>query len=176
MYPFFRLAKELYLNRQRPPMTLADTHVIHLRGRPWDIDPFLELNNGRVLTLMDLGRFGLLSRYGAPAVLKSKGWYGTVAGSAVRYRRRITVFQKLELRTRMLGWDDRFTYVEQAFWRGDQCCAHAVLRLAISSGKGIVPSSEVATAFGFPVDSPALPDWVSSWADAEAARTWPPEF
>ena len=51
MYPFFRLAKELYLNRQRPPMPLADTHVIHLRVRPWDIDPFLELNNGPAVAI-----------------------------------------------------------------------------------------------------------------------------
>ncbi|MEO0915672.1 MAG: acyl-CoA thioesterase, partial [Pseudomonadota bacterium] len=98
MYPFFRLGGELLSNRQAPPLEIGKTHVGAFRIWPWDIDPFLELNNGRVLTLMDLGRFGTLQRLGVPERLKKLGWYGTVAGSTVRYRRRITVFQKLELR------------------------------------------------------------------------------
>lgn len=176
MYPFLQMAKELYLNRNRPMPSLGETHVTQVRIWPWDIDPFLELNNGRVLTLMDLGRFGIFQRLGVPRLLKVHGWYGAVAGSTVRYRRRITVLQKLELRTRVLGWDARFIYFEQAFWRGDECCAHAVLRVAVTGGRGIVPTDEIAQAFGFPTESPDLPDWVKAWAEAEQARPWPPEF
>ncbi|MEM6384951.1 MAG: thioesterase family protein [Pseudomonadota bacterium] len=176
MYPVFRMAKELIRNRNTEELALGDTHVCTMRVRPWDIDPFLELNNGRILTLFDLGRFGLLQRMNMPKMLRQNGWYGAVGGSVVRYRRRITVFQKLELRTRVIGWDDRFTYIEQAFWRGSECCAHAIVRIVVTSGKGIVPTADLAAAFNFPVDSPALPDWVRRWSEAEANRTWPPDF
>jgi acyl-CoA thioesterase FadM len=175
MYPLIRLAKEVFLNRRRDRLALGETHVAYMRVRPWDIDVFLDLNNGRILTLMDLGRFGFFVRMGILKVLKEHGWYGTVAGSVVRYRRRITVFQRLELRTRVLGWDDRFTYFEQAFWRGPDCCAHAVVRTAITTGKGIVPSVEVAKSMGYGEISPPLPDWVADWAAAETKRSWPPE-
>ena len=175
MYPFLRLAKELVLNSRRGPLPLGEVHVTRLRVRPWDIDPFLDLNNGRVLTLMDLGRFGYFVRAGILKALKEKGWYGTVAGTAIRYRRRITVLQKLELRTRVLGWDERFVYFDHVFWRGDEPCVQAVIRTAISNGKGIVPTLEIAEAFGFPHESPDLPDWVSHWAEAEQVRPWPPE-
>ncbi|MDJ0638528.1 MAG: acyl-CoA thioesterase [Paracoccaceae bacterium] len=175
MYPVIRLLKETYVNRRRAPLAVGETHVTHMRAWPWDIDIFLDLNNGRILTLMDLGRFGLFVRIGILKVMKERGWYGTVAGSAVRYRRRITVMQKLELRTKVIGWDDRFTYFDQSFWQGDTCCTQAIIRTAITTGKGIIPTSEVAQAMGFAPESPPLPDWVAAWAKAERERTWPPE-
>jgi len=175
MYPIFRLAKEVVLNSRREPIDLGATHVTRLRVWPLDIDTFFELNNGRILTLMDLGRMGFFVRMGIPKKLKDRGWYGTVAGTVVRYRRRVTVWQKLELRTRVIGWDEKFTYFDQAIWRGDDCCAHAVVRTAITTGKGILPSVEVAEAFGYRSLSPELPAWVKSWDDAEKERPWPPE-
>lgn len=175
MYPVVRLAKQMWLNRNADPVAVGEDHVIPLLAWPWDIDVFLDLNNGRVLTLFDLGRFGLFQRMGVLKTLKSRGWYGTVAGTVIRYRKRITVFQKLELRTRVIGWDDRFTYFEQAFWRGEDCMAHAVIRTAITSGRGIVPTAEVTEALGLGPDSPPLPDWIAHWTQAENARPWPPE-
>ena len=174
MYPLIRTALTLVQNRNTPPIGMDEVHITHTRIWPWDLDIFLELNNGRVLTLMDLGRLGYFARNDIPKKLKEKGWFGTVAGSSVRYQRRITVMQKLELRTRLLGWDDRFTYFDQSFWRGSECCAQAVVRTAITSGRGIVPTIEVADALGYPSESPPLPDWVTAWADAERQRTWPP--
>lgn len=174
MYPLFRLIGTIVKNRKASGICLSDTHFERVRIWPWDIDMFMELNNGRLLTLMDLGRMGYFLRNGIPGKLKEKGWYGTVAGTAVRYRRRITMFQVLELQTRVLGWDDRFTYFDQTFWRGEECCAQAIIRTAISNGKGIVPSAEVAEHLGYPKESPPLPDWVQAWAEAEAQRPWPP--
>ena len=174
MYPVVRLTNEIIRNRKAGPVALGETHLTNIRVWPWDIDVFFDLNNGRILTLMDLGRFGYFARNRVIPTLKKKGWYGTVAGSVIRYRRRITMFQRLELRTRVLGWDARFTYFDQGFWHKDQCCAHAVVRTAITDGKGIVPSKDVAELLGFHSDSPALPDWVRAWDGAEQQRPWPP--
>lgn len=174
MYPFIRLIKELFLARRAAPLGLDGVHVAHIRAWPWDIDMFGDLNNGRILTLMDLGRMGAFVRLGILRTLKERGWYGTVAGSAIRYRRRITMFQRLELRTRVIGWDARFTYFDQQFWRGDECCVQAIIRTAIADGTGIVPTDQVAEAMGFGTKSPDLPDWVAAWDGAEQQRPWPP--
>lgn len=175
MYPMIRVAKEIWLNRTPRPLALGEDHVTHLMAWPWDIDVFLDLNNGRVLTLFDTGRFGLFKRMGLLNALRAKGWYGAVAGTAIRYRRRITMFQRLELRTRIAGWDEKFTYFEQSFWRGEQCCAHAAIRIAITGGNGIVPTAEVSRALNLPEESPPLPEWIVRWSEAEEARPWPPE-
>ncbi len=39
-----------------------ESDVIPLMVWPQDIDPFLELNNGRYVTLLDLGRYGFGTR------------------------------------------------------------------------------------------------------------------
>ena len=50
MYPWFRMAKELWKFR-KTRLGPFETHVSTHRCWPWDIDPFMELNNGRTLTL-----------------------------------------------------------------------------------------------------------------------------
>ena len=74
MYPFLRMFKEMARARQMSPLGLFDTHVSHHMCWPWDLDPWVELNNGRTLTLFDLGRLPLGHRTGIHAVLKAKGW------------------------------------------------------------------------------------------------------
>lgn len=157
-------------------MGIYDTHVMEMRCLPVDIDGFLEMNNGRILTLFDLGRFALSIRMGLFDVLKQQRWGLVVAGSTVRYRARITTFQKFEMRTRFLGWDQRFVYLEQAMWRGDTCCNHALLRMGVTANGRLAPVEDVARALGVEGKSRALPDWVQAWAAADGTRTWPPAF
>ena len=88
MYPSLRLGIELALARRSPPLALGAVHVSHHTCWPWDIDPWLELNNGRTLTLYDLGRVPLAARSGLVRALRANRWGLTVAGSSVRYRRR----------------------------------------------------------------------------------------
>ena len=56
MYPVFRLAKELFNHRKPDGLGLFDMHVSRHICWPWDLDMWMELNNGRTLTLYDLGR------------------------------------------------------------------------------------------------------------------------
>ena len=174
MYPFIRMFKELARARRMPELGLFDTHVSHHMCWPWDLDPWVELNNGRTLTLFDLGRLPLGLRTGIHKVLKAKGWGMTVAGSSVRYRRRVTMFSRLETHSRCLGWDARFLYTEQSMWKAGECTSHVLIRSAIVSKAGIVPPVELAKAAGAAGDSPELPDWVKAWIAADATRPWPP--
>lgn len=174
MYPFVRMMKEMVRARRLPALGLFDAHVGHHICWPWDLDPWAELNNGRTLTLFDLGRLPLGLRTGLHKHLVAQGWGLTVAGSTVRYRRRVTAFSRLTSYSRCLGWDGRFLYIEQSMWRGDDCTSHVLIRSAIVSKAGIVPPVELAKASAIPPDSPVLPDWVKAWIAAEAMRPWPP--
>ena len=174
MYPILRFAKELAVHRSAPPLGLFDTHVSHHRIWPIDIDMWMELNNGRTLTLYDLGRLVLFQRVGVVGLMRSRGWVGTVAGVSVRYRRRVQMFQRVTMRSRIVGWDAKFLYLEQGMFRPDgECTSHVLLRTAVTDRKRLIPMSEAADAFGSG-DSPDLPDWVEAWVDADDARPWPP--
>ncbi|AUH65237.1 acyl-CoA thioesterase [Paracoccus zhejiangensis] len=174
MYPLIRFVKEMVKFRSAPPLDFTGTHVSTHMCWPWDLDPWIELNNGRTLTLYDLGRIPLASRTGLIGTLKTRGWGITVAGNSVRYRRRIKAFQRFTMLSRAIGWDDRFIYMEQSMWRKGECCNHILIRSAITGAKGIVPPVELLAATGANPESPPLPDWVQAWIAADALRPWPP--
>jgi acyl-CoA thioesterase FadM len=175
MFPFFRLAKDILRARNLDPLAVTETHISHHRCLPWDLDLMAELNNGRALTLYDLGRLVLAKRVGLIRSLMDNKWGLTMAGSSVRYRRRIRNLEKFETRSRLVCWDDRFFYLEQSMWKTDGACAsHVLYRAAVTDKNGIVSPDRVKAAMGINVDSPPMPDWVSNWCDAEATRPWPP--
>jgi acyl-CoA thioesterase FadM len=174
MYPVLRMGWEALLARRLPPLRADATHVSSHVCWPWDIDLWMELNNGRTLTLYDLGRIPLVMRTGLLRVLARHRWGLTVAGSAVRYRRRIRPFDRFTMRSRLIGWDHRFLYAEQSMWRGDTCCGQAVFRLAVTAKTGIVAFPQVVEAFEGGLPKMTLPDWVEAWIAAEDMRPWPP--
>lgn len=174
MYPFVRMAKDIALSWRAPPLGLLDWHVSHHICWPWDLDFWFELNNGRTLTLFDLGRVPLAVRTGLIAPMRQHGWAITVAGSSVRYRARVRAFDRLTMHSRCIGWDARFLYMEQSLWRGGDCTSHMLLRSAVTAQSGIVPTAEVLAALGRNEPSPPLPDWATAWVAADALRPWPP--
>lgn len=175
MYPYLRLIKAV-LTAKESSLAPFETHVSQHICWPWDIDPWKELNNGRTLTLYDLGRIPMSIRTGLTKALRDNGWGMTVAGSTIRYRRRIRMFHRFEQRSRVLGWDARFFYVEQAIWRKGEAMNHALLRLAAVDESGILAPEKLARELGHDGASPELPDWVQAWIASERERPWPPRY
>lgn len=175
MYPLLRFTGEVLKYRNKP-MPFDGTHISTHRCWPWDLDPWMELNNGRTLTLYDLARVPMFIRTGAVDMLKKKRWRVTVAGVSVRYRRRITAFEKVTISSKLVGWDNRFFYTTQSIWKKDGDCANQVLlRSAIVGSNGIVDPAELAEAMDLDKTSPKMAEWVNNWIEAENTRPWPPE-
>ncbi len=176
MYPFARVVLQMARARKMPPLDFNGVHESHHICWPWDLDIFMELNNGRALTFYDLGRIPLGQRVGLLAALRRRRWGLTVAGSSVRYRRRIRAFQKFRITSRGVGWDDKFFYIEQAMWLpSGECAGHVLIRSAGTGPDGIVPPKEILAEMGHDADTEvSLPDWVNAWIEADAKRPWPP--
>lgn len=175
MYPFIRLAKEVIKYRNTPPLGLRDVHVSYHRIWPWDLDFMSELNNGRTLSIFDLGRIPFAMRSGLFGVLRKRNWGLTVAGSVVRYRKRLTNLQRIEMQSRLLGWDARFVYIEQSMWTKDGTCAnHGIFRTALVGEGKMVPTDDILRELGIEDTSPDLPDWVAALFAADDSRPWPP--
>ena len=177
MYPVFRLAYATWSASRQPPIRIGEAHVSEHRCWPWDIDVWAELNNGRALTLYDLGRMGMFQRLGLIKAQRTLGLVPAIAGASVRYRRRVRVFERVRMVSRLLGWDDRFLYIEQSMWKADTCTSQVLVRAAVTgkSGRGLIPPSEVAVALGIAPETPPLPHWAQAWIQAEAERPWPPD-
>lgn len=175
MYPFIRLAWQFQRHRNDPEIGVFDTHVSHHICWPWDLDMFAELNNGRMLTLYDMGRMPLAGRIGLVKALRANRWGLTIAGSTARYRRRVRAFDRITMKSRGLCWDERFFYIEQSMWLSNgECASHVLYRSAVTDKNGIVDPERIVEAVGYQGEKPAMPDWVSRWVEAEDKRPWPP--
>jgi len=147
--------------------TLWDEARTPFRVLPTDLDTLMHVNNGRYLTLMDLGRYDLLSRSGFWKESARRGWYAVVAAQTITYKRSLTLGERFSLRTRVLGVDERAVYIEQTFVRQGAVVARAVVqaRFLRREGGSVTPDEILAATGGAPRDL-TLPRWVHEWADA----------
>ncbi len=165
MYPYFRAVKWAIQARRKPIITEPDT-VSKVQCRVWfsDIDFYPELNNGRHLTLMDLGRYCHGIQMGLFKLLRENNWGLMVAGNFTRYRRRLTFLQKFTLETEIIGYDERWFYFYQKTVRNNQIHSSALIRTALTSKEGLVPCKPVVQQLGFTY-APHVPEWVNDWIE-----------
>lgn len=80
-----------------------------------DLDLNFHMNNGRYLTLMDLGRFDLLIKARVFKKLFSQGYYPVVVSESIRFKKSLELFQKFTLVSTIESWDEKDFYISQRF-------------------------------------------------------------
>ncbi len=174
MYPIIRFITTCFKAFLADTISVDDVSETTFRIRPWDIDMFLELNNGRILTLYDLGRFDFSIRIGLAKILMNNHWGLVVAGSTVRYRRRIRMFQKVTIYTQVAGYEERWIYMLQSMWVNGAPASSILLRTGLTSNGKVIPTDDVIDALGIERPDAELHPWVKDWIHSEQSRVWPP--
>ena len=168
---YLRLLWLKLFGRFRPRAGLLEPVRTPFRVVPTDLDVLRHVNNGVYLSLLDLARMDLLQRSGLAGPLKERGWFPVVTAESIGFNRSLTLFQRFEVETHTLGWDDTSFYLHQSFVRhGDVIASALVVGRFLRAGGGSVPAAEVA-ALGGITESPPLPDWATRLgADQERLR------
>lgn len=150
---------------RRPELDPHDVATMRFRVWPSDLDELRHMNNGVYLSTMDLGRVDLMARSGVWPKLQAHGVYPVVTASTISYRRSLELWQRYELETRILGYDDRAVYLEQRFVVDGQIVARGYMagRFLRRTG-GVVPITEVAEVAGIDAASRPVPEWMREWA------------
>jgi len=172
MYPYLRIIKLFATKKSRGKLKIGEESILKMRVHLGDIDPFLELNNGRHLTMMDFGRFDLAIRSGLMSVVKQNNWGLAVAGASVRYRHRLKFLQKYTLHSQVVGWDEKWFYFHQKTVSNGKIHSAALIRTAITSKNGIIKTKQVLTTMGYTDTTHNVPDWIKAWAEADELRPW----
>ena len=176
MYPYLRLFRILAKAKFGDSLNLDDDSVLKIRVFFGDIDIYPELNNGRHLTIMDMGRMDLAQRTGLLQTVHKKKWGFAVSGASVRYRHRLKAFNRFRLHTRIVAADDRWFYFHQYTVRKGKTHSSALVRAGITSKQGLVPVKKVLDALRKPDWNPGMPKWVEAWSKAEELRPWDNEI
>ncbi len=169
---YFRFIMLLLTWKSRSRLDFFEEGLTPFRVLPLDLDTNRHMNNGVYFSIMDLARIDLVFRNGLSAIMKKNQWYPVVASQTIRYRRSLSPFEKFFVKTKLLGWDDRFFYIQQSFESSKGIAALAVVkgRFLKKEGGGVSPAEAVQAANINPI-SPLLPDWVESWTNSEE-KSW----
>jgi len=154
----------LLLFRDRRRVGLLATTRVRLRVWPNDLDLNRHVNNGRYLSLADLGRIDWFLRTGLLQLAMRRGALPVVGDAIAKFRRDLRVFQAFEIHTRILGWDERWGFLEHRFVRGGRVLGVVAIRGMFRGANGPLSPGELLAALGAPPESPPLPDWLRSWS------------
>ena len=169
MYPLLRLIRVVVKSQFQEKLSFDndDTDKINLIVLPQDIDPFMELNNGRYVTLLDLGRYRLGARVNMGSFLKRNKWSLTIVGTYNEYRHRLRLFQRFILQTKILGYDEKWFYFFQKVERNGKTHMASVVKFAYTSKKGLVLPKEVVSAMGIKYEPNSLPSWIKELTEQQ---------
>jgi len=175
MYPFLKLATTLIRAKRSTKLNLEDESVLKLRAGVTDMDAFMELNNARYFTYMELGRWDFSYRVGFVSLMRENKWGVALGGASIRYRRRIPFLSKFTLTTKLICHDGRWFYFLQETHRNSKICSSALMKLGVTSKEGLIPAPEVIAYINREDWGAEVPEWVTAWIDAESERPWPKE-
>ena len=164
------------LTAWRRPKIVVPEGVSRLRFRvlPTDVDTSMHLNNGRYLALMDIGRLDVMVTSGLwRAILRHK-WTPIASAIKIRFRREIRPFQRFEIATRIVAWDETTVVMEQLFTfvggtKDGQVAAQALFKggLYDRANSMFVPISRLLRETGVNAQSPPQAPEVTAFLVAE---------
>lgn len=149
---------------------LFDDSRLAFRVLPNDCDINLHMNNGRYLSFMDLGRVHLTAQAGLMTHVRRKRWMPVLAAAEITFVRSLNPFERFELVTRVMTWDEKYVYIEQIFERDGELCAHAYVKGLFLSRNGRVPNAEVVRTIGYTGDAPPMAESLERWAALTAIK------
>lgn len=134
------------------------------RVLPTDLDINLHLNNGRYHQLIDVNRLEWLVRTRILQAALTRRWKPVLGGTLIQFRREMKLWQQGLLRTRLLGWDERWFYLEHVVaTKQGKLVAQGLAKAAFRGRAGWVPTASVREAVGHPSLEMELPARVRSW-------------
>ncbi len=166
MYPWLRLAKVGLGLIGQPKVELLATTSVRLRVWPNDLDFNLHVNNGRYLTLADMGRLHWFARTGLLAVARRERALPVVGDVIAKFRRELKPFESFEIQSRLVGWDEKWAFLEHRFVREGRVLGTVTIRGVFKAPSGPIKPQALLDALAHTEPSPALPQWVSDFQNS----------
>lgn len=127
------------------------------RVLPIDLDENLHMNNGRYINYMEVARWELMLRSGfLPLGLKEK-WIAPLAALKVNFIRPFQIFQKFDLRTEIVFWDEKWIYIRHQFFHNEKLHTDGFAKVTIRGKQGSVQPEDVYRKLGIGFESKPAP-------------------
>ena len=166
MYPWLRLFRVGLGVIGQPKVNLLATTRIRVRVWPNDLDFNLHVNNGRYLTLADLGRLHWFARTGLLAMARRERALPIVGDVIAKFRRELKPFETFEIQSRLVGWDEKWAFLEHRFVRTGRVLGTVTIRGVFKGPNGPLKPQTLLDALAHTDPSPPLPRWVRDFQNS----------
>ena len=159
---------------QRDPLSENPLLTTRKPFRVWphDCDMNIHLTSSRYLALMDLCRVDWLLALGVGRILLKKRWKFVVNAQEITYIREVKPFCRFDIKSRVLGWDEKYFYVEHRVVRKGKLHAIAHVRAACLERGQVITMGKMLNDCGFSLESPPLPEAISLWRGLLDHKKW----
>jgi hypothetical protein len=80
-----------------------------------------------------------------------------------KFRRDLRLFQSFEIHSRLLGWTERWAFLEHRFVRDGRVIGVVAIRGLFRGPNGALSPGEFLGTLGGPSASPRPPEWLLQW-------------
>jgi hypothetical protein len=94
-----------------------------------------------------------------------------MGAAALRFHRPLRLFHTCEFHTRIVGWDDKWGYMETRFVRKIRTVATVVAKATVRGSDGAIPPGRLLQLLGIDDDPPPVPEHIRCWVHAEPVMT-----
>lgn len=153
---YFRLFLTFLRSWIYPKATLFSEVISSFRVWFMDMDINIHLTNSRYLSFMDLGRTQLLVQGGLLGYVLKNKMQLVVFETRMRYYKGIGPFQKVDLKTRLESWDEKYFHLTQQFFVKGTLMAEGKVKAVILDPKGKVKPVDFIQNAGIDMENNTL--------------------
>ena len=141
---------------------------ITLNFRVWPTDVDLSImNNTAMLAITELGRWDYMVRTGFLKYARTNKLYLPLASISAQFRRPLKRFQKFQLTTRIIYWDEKWIYISHRIVRKEKTIAVALAKATLKKVKERLPFQRVISDLKWEMRSERRPEMVDVFEKGE---------
>jgi acyl-CoA thioesterase FadM len=132
-----------------------------MRVLPNDLDLNMHMNNGRYLTILDIARTEFLIRSGMDKIFYKNKLGGVTGGVHITFFKELNLFDKYQITTKALHWDDMWFYIEHEFIKDNIVTAHAIVKVTFTKKRKRVAPQKVIDQLEGNIQKPEAPSYLN---------------
>jgi YbgC/YbaW family acyl-CoA thioester hydrolase len=136
MHMIFRTLLIFFKKRFLTRTAFNDKSTVTMRVLPTDLDFLWHVNNGVYFSFMDFGRWDMIFRNGVFDEATKRGWYSVVAGETIKFRKSLELWDKFQIETQIMGYDNKYFFIRQKFLRKGDLMASGLVKVRFLKRKG----------------------------------------
>jgi acyl-CoA thioesterase FadM len=133
-----------YTARFSAPVPRLGEHRSRFMCLPHHVDLHLHMNNSLYFRFMDLTKFDQSLRSGFWGVMRAAGVMPVLGSISVRFRKSVKLWQRFEVTSRIISWDERWYYSEHKILVGNDLAAIAIAKSALVDKQGRISADRFA--------------------------------